>query len=71
MSRQGACWDNALAESFFATLGFELIELQAFNRRQIAKTAEFEFIKVSSNRQRAHQTQDDKTPMEHDYRLVA
>jgi putative transposase len=73
MSRKGDCWDNAVAESFFATLEFELIELQVFKSREIAKTAIFEFIEVFYNRQRAHQTLNYKTPaqMEQEYRLVA
>lgn len=73
MSRKGDCWDNAVAESFFATLEFELIELQVFQSRSTAKAAIFEFIEVFYNRQRAHQTLGYKTPLqiERDYRLVA
>lgn len=73
MSRLGNCWDNAVAESFFATLEFELIEQQVFNTRKVAKTAIFEFIEVFYNRQRSHQTLDYKTPkqVEQEYPLVA
>lgn len=73
MSRRGDCWDNAIAESFFATLEFELIEQQALKSREAAKTAIFEFIEVLYNRQRAHQTLEYKTPLqvEKEYRLVA
>ena len=73
MSRRGNCWDNAVAESFFATLEFELIEQQVFKSREAAKTAIFEFIEVFYNRQRGHQTLDYKTPrqVEKEYRLVA
>jgi transposase InsO family protein len=73
MSRKGNCWDNAVAESFFATLEFELIEQQVFNTRKVAKTAIFEFIEVFYNRQRSHQTLDYKTPkqVEQEYPLVA
>jgi putative transposase len=73
MSRRGNCWDNAVAESFFATLEFELIEQQVFRTREVAKTAIFEFIEVFYNRQRSHQTLDYKTPLqvEQEYRLVA
>jgi transposase InsO family protein len=73
MSRRGDCWDNAVAESFFATLEFELIEQQVFNSRSVAKTAIFEFIEVFYNRQRSHQTLGYKTPLrvEEEYRLVA
>ena len=73
MSRLGNCWDNAVAESFFATLEFELIEQQVFEDRGAAKTAIFEFIEVFYNRQRSHQTLGYKTPLkvEQEYRLVA
>ena len=73
MSRRGDCWDNAVAESFFATLEFELIEQQVFNTRSAAKTAIFEFIEVFYNRQRGHQTLGYKTPLrvEQEYQLVA
>lgn len=73
MSRAGDCWDNAVAESFFATLEFELIEQQVFASRSTARTAIFEFIEVFYNRQRAHQTLDYKTPLtvEQEYRAVA
>lgn len=73
MSRRGDCWDNAVAESFFATLEFELIEQQVFKSRKLAATAIFEFIEVFYNRQRSHQTLGYKTPLrvEEEYRLVA
>jgi len=62
MSRKGDCWDNAVAESFFATLEFELIENQVFESRTFARGAIFEFIEVFYNRQRAHETLGYKTP---------
>ena len=73
MSRRGNCWANALAESFFATLEFELIEQQVFKTRRVAKPAIFEFIEVFYNRQRSHQTLGYKTPMrvEQEYRFMA
>ena len=73
MSRKGDCWDNAVAESFFATLEFELIELQVFASRKVATSAIFEFIEVFYNRQRSHQTLAYKTPakVEQEYRSVA
>ena len=73
MSRKGDCWDNAVAESFFATLEFELIDRQVFNSRAQAKTEIFEFLEVFYNRQRSHQTLDYKTPfqVEQQYQFVA
>ena len=54
MSRQGNCWDNAVAESFFHTLQTELIYLEDFDTREHAQTAVFEYIEVFYNRQRCH-----------------
>lgn len=64
MSRKGNCWDNAVAESFFATVEFELIERQVFATRDHARSALFEFIEVFYNRQRLHQTLGYKTPLQ-------
>ena len=54
MSRKGDCWDNAVAESFFHTLKVELINGKTYKTRQEAKTAIFEYIEGSYNRQRRH-----------------
>ena len=64
MSRKGDCWDNAVAESFFATLKFELVDRRVFASRQAARTAIFEYIAVFYNRQRIHQTLGYRTPLE-------
>ena len=42
----GTCWDNAVAESFFATLKTELLHRQTWATRQQARTAIFEYIEV-------------------------
>jgi len=63
MSRKGDCWDNAVAESFFASVEFEVIEQQTFATRQIAQSELFEYIEVFYNRQRLHQTLEYKTPL--------
>jgi len=64
MSRKGNCWDNAVAESFFATLKFELVDRRVFPSRQAARTAIFEYIEVFYNRQRIHQTLGYRTPLQ-------
>ena len=56
MSRKGNCWDNAVAESFFATLKTELIYRRAWPHRQTAISAIGEYIEVFYNRQRRHST---------------
>jgi len=54
MSRRGNCWDNAVAESFFATLKTELVAHTAWPTRAVAQAALFEYIEVWYNRQRRH-----------------
>jgi putative transposase len=62
MSRKGNCWDNAVAESFFATFKTELIYGRSWNSRSEVRSAVFEYIEVFYNRQRLHSTLDYKTP---------
>jgi putative transposase len=54
MSAKGDCWDNAVAESFFATLEHELLRTERFSSHAAARPAVFEFIEVWYNRQRRH-----------------
>lgn len=56
MSRPGNCWDNAVVESFFATLKTELVHHRRFQTRQQAKTEIFEYLEGFYNRQRRHST---------------
>ena len=66
MSRKRDCWDNAVAESFFATLEFELLEGRAMESRSVARERVVEFIEVFYNRQRSHQTLNYVTPEEYE-----
>ena len=54
MSRPGQCWDNAVAESWFAALKNELIYRNVWATRAKARRAVFEYIEVFYNRQRRH-----------------
>lgn len=54
MGSVGDCYDNAMAESFFATLECELLACQTFRTRLEARTALFEYIEVFYNRRRRH-----------------
>ena len=54
MGAVGECYDNAMAESFLATLECELLAWQSFRTQIAARTALFEYIEVFSNRQRRH-----------------
>jgi putative transposase len=64
MSRRGNCWDNAVAESFFATLKKELIRNHVFETRMAASDAVFEYIEVFYNRLRSHSVLGYVTPEE-------
>lgn len=64
LSRRANCWDNAVAESFFATLKTELIFHENFVSRILASTAVFEHIEVFYNKQRRHSTLGGLTPEE-------
>ena len=54
MSRKGNCWDNAVAESFFATLKVELVHRSRWSTRTQARNELFEYIELFYNRQRRH-----------------
>ena len=52
MSRAGDCWDNAVAESFFATLKGDLVIDADWHTRAEATAALLEYIEVWYNRLR-------------------
>jgi putative transposase len=54
MSRRGNCWDNAVAESFFATLKVELVHDATWNTRAAARRALFEYLEPFYNGRRRH-----------------
>lgn len=54
MSRKGDCWDNAVAESFFAILKREMLGNYVFLDLADAQRRLFEFIEVDYNRHRLH-----------------
>lgn len=68
MSRRGNCWDNAVAESFFATLKTELTFHENFVSRIHASTAVFDYIEIFYNKRRLHSTLGYLTPEEKEQR---
>jgi len=73
MGRVGDCDDNAVAESFFATLKGELLHRQSWPTRAAARQAIFAYIEVWYNRQRRHSTLGYVSPAayEQTYRATA
>jgi putative transposase len=54
MSRRGNCWDNAVAESFFATLKVELVHGVTWATRVGAQVELFDYLEIFYNAQRRH-----------------
>ena len=69
MSRQGNCWDNAVAESFFATLKSECVYTRCFATRAEASKTIFELIEVFYNRRRRHSTIGYVSPVDFEMRF--
>jgi transposase InsO family protein len=70
MSRPGNCWDNAVAESFFATLKTELMRGRLYYTRQEARTEIFEYLEGFYNRSRRHSTLGYLSPVEFEQRAA-
>lgn len=64
MGSTGVCWDNAVAETFFATLKKELIYRRAWPTRQELIGEIFEYVEAFYNRQRRHSTLGMLSPVE-------
>jgi putative transposase len=62
MGSVGDCYDNALCESFFATLECELLDRYRFGTRDEARRAVFEFIEGWYNLHRRHSALDYASP---------
>lgn len=63
MSRKGNCWDNAVAESFFANLKKERIKRTNFKTRAEAKQVVFNYIEMFYNPKRRHTNNNRMSPM--------
>jgi putative transposase len=63
MSRSGNPFDNAMAESFFATLKLEAVHGRVFDSKAEARMVLFDYIEVFYNRTRLHSGLDFETPL--------
>ena len=63
MRSVGDCFDNAMAESFFATLECELIDLRRFPNHDEARSAVFWFIEGGYNPHQRHSAIGYQSPM--------
>ncbi len=68
MSRKGDCWDNAVVESFNATIKTELIHRIKWITREEARAAVYEYIEIWYNSKRLHSTLGYLSPAEFEER---
>jgi putative transposase len=71
MGSVGDCFDNAMCESFFATLECELLDRQAFKTQTEARLAVFDFIEGFYNPHRRHSAIDYQSPINYERRQLA
>jgi putative transposase len=66
MGSRGDCYDNAVCESFHASLEKDLIRRRSLRTRQEARTAVFDYLEVFFNRERLHSTLGYRSPDEYE-----
>jgi transposase InsO family protein len=66
VSRKGECWDNAVAESFFATIKREVISNRAWPTRASLHRAVFDYIEGWYNTRRLHSSLGYLSPAEYE-----
>ena len=64
MGQTGVCWDNAMAESFFASLKNEFVHRTVFPTRTRAMSGIAHWIEIWYNRSRLHSGIGYQTPVE-------
>lgn len=62
VGRTGVCWDNALAESFFAALKNERVHRTTYPTREHARRDIARYIEFRFNAKRRHSTLGYRTP---------
>jgi transposase InsO family protein len=70
MSRTGDCWDNAVVESFFATLTKELLDVAPFPTRAVARHELTVFIDAWYNRERLHSSLGYRSPITYELEVL-
>lgn len=71
MGSVGDAYDNAMAESFFATLQTDLLDRQSWQTRRKLMSAIFDYIEGFYNRKRRHSALDNLSPNEFEERWTA
>ena len=71
MSRKGDCWDNAVAESFFATIKGEMIDHEAYPTLAAAIASIADYIDGFYNPYRRHSALDYVSPIEFELKFMS
>ena len=70
MSRKGDCWDNAVAESFFASLKKERVQWRYYQTRAEAQQDILDYIVMFYNSRRLHSTLGFASPNDYESAVV-
>jgi putative transposase len=71
MGSTGVCWDNAVAETFFATLKKELVYRQSWPTRRELEAEVFDYIEAFYNRRRRHSLLGMLSPVDYENQSLA
>jgi len=66
MSGKGNCYDNAPAESWFASLKVECVDGVRYKSRDKARSCLFDYIEIFYNRQRLHSSLGYLSPLDYE-----
>ena len=70
MGRRGDAFDNAVAESFFATVETELLDRHTFRTRDQARLALFHWIESFYTSRRRHSTLGQRSPQRYEEIMI-
>jgi putative transposase len=71
MGSTGVCWDNAVAETFFATLKKELVHRRSWPEREELRREVFDYIEIFYNATRRHSTLGMLSPARYEERMIS
>jgi putative transposase len=71
MGSRGDCYDNSVAESFFATLKKELVDRRSWPEKAELRTEIFDYIEIFYNRRRRHSTLGMRSPVDYENSTLA
>jgi putative transposase len=71
MGSRGVCWDNAVAETFFATLKKELVHRRSWPEREELRREVFDYIEIFYNATRRHSTLGMLSPARYEEEMIS